>query len=102
MRYLIYIEVPADVGTRIDFEEGGPAKIIGYLMERFSPEAVYTQAGMRASFIVADLNEEQMTELMLITSKEFGTYPEFTPVFPGNATAEMAAKAIKEVKEAGI
>ncbi len=102
MLYLIYIEVPADVGTRIDFEEGGPAKIIGYLMERFSPEAVYTEAGMRASFMVADLNEEQMTEMMLITSKKFGTYPEFTPVFPGRATPEMAAKAIEEVKKAGI
>ncbi len=102
MRYLIYIEVPADVGTRIDFEEGGPAKILVYFIERFSPEAVYTQAGMRASFMVADLNEDQMTEMMLIVSKKFGTYPEFTPVFPGNATPEMARKGIEEVKKAGI
>ncbi len=102
MLYLIYIEVPAEVGTRFDFDEGGPAELLGYLVKRFSPEAMYTQAGMRASFMVADLNEEQMTEMMLITSKKFGTYPEFTPVIPGNATPEMAAKAINEVKKAGI
>ncbi len=102
MHYLIYIEVPADVGTRLDFEEGGPAKIIGYVANRFAPEAMYTQAGLRAVFMVADLNEEQMTEMMLIVSKKFGTYPEFTPVIPGNATLEIAAKAIDEVKKAQI
>ncbi len=63
---------------------------------------MYTQAGTRASLMVADLNEEQTTELMLIVSKQFGTYPEFTPVFPGNATAEMAAKAMQAVKKAGV
>ena len=102
MRYLVYIEVPADVGNRMDFEEGGPAKILGYVIERFAPEASYTQAGMRAVFMVADLNEAQMTEMMLITSKKFGTYPEFTPLIPGDSTLEIAAKAIQEVKKAQI
>ncbi len=101
MRYLIYIEVPADVGTRIDFEEGGPAKILGYLTNRFAPEAVYTQVGMRASFMVADLDDGQVTELMLITSKKFGTYPEFTPLLSGEIP-EIAAKAIDEVKKASL
>jgi hypothetical protein len=102
VRYLVYIEVPTEVGNRMDFEEGGPAKILGYVMERFAPEAVYTQAGMRASFMVAELNEAQMTEMMLITSKKFGTYPEFTPLIPGDSTPEIAAKAIQEVKKAQI
>ena len=102
MRYLVYIEVPTDIGNRMDFEEGGPAKILGYIMERFSPEAWYTQAGLRAVFMVAELNEGQMTEMMLITSKKFDTYPEFTPLIPGDSTPEMAAKAIQEVKKAQI
>ncbi len=85
----------------MDFEEGGPARILGYLTNRFAPEAVYTEVGMRASFLVADLDEEQVTELMLITSKKFGTYPEFTPLLSG-AIPEIAAKAIDEVKKAGI
>jgi hypothetical protein len=102
VRYLVYIEVPTDAGNRVDFEEGGPGKILGYVAERFAPEAIYTQAGMRASFMVADLNEAQMTEMMLITSKKFGTYPEFTPLIPGDATPEIAAKAIAEVKKAQI
>ena len=68
-------------------------------MDRFAPEASYTQAGMRAVFMVADLNEAQMTELMLIVSKQFGTYPEFTPVIPGAATPGIVAKAIEEAKK---
>ena len=100
MRYLVYFEVPADVGNRIDFEEGGPGKIIGYMMNRFTPEAVYSQAGLRAVFMVADLDEAQMTEIMLIVSKRLGTYPEFTPVIPGAATPGIAAKAIEEAKKA--
>ncbi|MGZ4892296.1 MAG: hypothetical protein ACXV2B_08605 [Halobacteriota archaeon] len=102
MRYLVYVEVPAEVGNRMDFEESGPAKILGYLRERFAPEAWYSQAGMRAIFLVVDLNEAQMTEMMLIVSKKFGTYPEFTPLIPGDVTPEMATKAIQEVKKAQI
>ena len=46
MRYLVYMEVPTEVGNRMNFEEGGPAKILGHVMERFASEAVYTQAGI--------------------------------------------------------
>ena len=100
MRYLIYFEIPTEEGNRLDFDDGGPGPILGYVMDRFKPEASYTQAGMRAVFMVADLNEAQMTELMLIVSKKFGTYPEFTPVVPGAATPGIAAKAIEEAKKA--
>ena len=55
---------------------------------------------MRGVFIVVDLNEAQMTELMLIVSKKFGTYPEFTPIIPLAATPGIAAKAIEEAKKA--
>ncbi len=102
MRYLIYFEIPAEAGNSLDFEEGGPGPILGYVMDRFAPEASYTQAGMRAVFMVADLNEAQMTELMLIVSKKFGTYPEFTALIPAAAIPEMVGKAIEEVKKAQI
>ena len=99
MRYLMYFEIPADVGNRLDFEEGGPGPLIGYVMEEPAPEASYTQAGLRGVFIVADLDEAQMTELMLIVSKSSGTYPEFTPVIPLAATPGIAAKAIEKAKK---
>ncbi|MGZ4865164.1 MAG: hypothetical protein ACXV5H_09340, partial [Halobacteriota archaeon] len=102
MLNLVYFEVPAEAGTLLDFEEGGPGKILGHIMERFAPEAMYSQAGMRAIFMVADLNEAQMTELMLIVSKKFGTYPEFTALIPAAAIPEMAGKAIEDVKKAQI
>ncbi len=86
----------------MDFEEEGPAKILGYIANRFAPEAMYIQAGLRAVFMVADLNEEQMMEMMLIVSKQFDTYPEFTPVFPGNEISGIVVKAIDEVKKAQL
>lgn len=52
--------------------------------------------------MVADLDETQMTELMLIVSKKLGTQLEFTPVIPGAATVEIAAKAIENVKKVPI
>ncbi len=99
MRYLVYFEVPTEVGNRIDYEEGGPGKIMDYMVNRFAPEAAYTQAGLRAVFVVADLDEAQMTEIMLVVSKRLGTYPEFTPVIPAAATPGIAAKAIEEAKK---
>ena len=100
MRYLVYFEVSTDVGNRLDFEEGGPGKIIGYVVNRFKPEVMYTEAGTRNVFMVADLDETQMTELMLIVSKTLGTYPDFAPIMSAEATMEVAAKAIIEAKKA--
>jgi hypothetical protein len=70
------------------------------LMGRFKIEALYTVAGTRNYFIVADLNEGQMTELMLVASKLMSTYPEFMPLIPVSAAAvDMLGKAIEEVKK---
>jgi len=63
---------------------------------------VFCFEGLRASFMVADLNEAQMTELMLIVSKKFGTYPEFTALIPAAAIPEMVGKAIEAVKKASL
>jgi hypothetical protein len=97
---MVYFEVPSEVGNRIDFEEGGPGPIFGHIMNRFAPEAVYSQAGSRIVFMVAELDEAQMTELMLVVSKKLGTYPQFTPIISAEATMEFAAKAIIEAKKA--
>jgi hypothetical protein len=46
--YLAFVKVPTDVGNRIDFEEGGRRKVIGYVMNRFKPQAAFTEAeGLR-------------------------------------------------------
>lgn len=100
MLYLVYVKVPTDIGNRIDFEEGGPGKVIGFIMNRFKPQAAYAEAGKRNFFVVADLNEAQMTEFMLVASKQMGAYPRFIPLIPGAAVPEMAEKAIEEVKKA--
>ena len=40
MLYLVFSEMPADVGTRLDFEEGGPGPLLDYIMNRFKPQAM--------------------------------------------------------------
>ncbi len=100
MLYLVYIEVPAEAGTRLDFEEGGPGHILGYIMNLLKPEAAYGEAGTRNAILVAELSEAQMTELMIAVSKKFGTYPEFTPLIPAAGLPGMAEKAIEQVKNA--
>ena len=88
------------IGNRVDFEEGGPEKTIGYLMNLIKPEAAYIKAGTRTSLIVADLDEEKMTELMLVASKQLGTYPTFIPVIPVADIPEMVGKLLNEMKKA--
>ncbi len=99
MLYLVYSETPADVGTRLDFEEGGPGQLFEYMMNRFKPQAMYIEAGTRNGIMVADLDVTQMQELAVVLSKKFGTYPEFTPLIPAAEIPEMAAKMIDEVKK---
>jgi hypothetical protein len=96
---MVYFEVPTEVGNQIDFVEGGPGPLIGHMMERFTPEAVYSVAGERAVFMVADLDAAQMMEIMLLVSKKLGTYPEFTPVLTAEETLGFATKAIEEAKK---
>ncbi len=99
MLYLVYFEMPADVGTRLDFEEGGPGQILGYMMNRFAPQSAYIEAGTRNGIMVADLDISQMQELMIVMSKQFGSYPEFTPLIPAQDIPGIAGKVIEEVKK---
>ena len=100
MLCLIYFEIPTEVGNRIDFEEGGPGPVIGYMMSRFKPQFAAVEAGTRNSFLVADLDEAQITELGLLVSKKMNTTPQFTPLIPAEAVVELARKAIEAVKQA--
>jgi hypothetical protein len=100
MLYLIYFAIPTEVGNRIDFEEGGPGPVIGYMMSRFKPQAAYAEAGTSNVLMVADLDEAKMTELGLFVRKKFDITPQFTPLIPAEAILELAGKAIEAVKQA--
>jgi hypothetical protein len=73
---------------------------MGYVFKRFKPQAAYAEAGKRNLFVVADLDEAQMTEFMIAASKQMGTYAKFIPLIPAADIPEMASKAIEEVKKA--
>jgi hypothetical protein len=98
MRYMVHIEISPEAGNTLDFEEGGPGAILRYLVERFKPEMFYVTTIRRALWMVMDLNETAMAELMLIVSKKFGSYPLCTPVIHGPDVVEMAAEAIEVAK----
>ena len=100
MRYMVHIEISPEAGNKLDFEEGGPGAIIKYLAERFKPEMFYVTTIRRAMWMVMDLNESTMAELMLVVSKKFGSYPLCTPVIHGPDVVEVAAEAIEVAKNA--
>ena len=102
MRFMIHVEVPTDVGNKLDFEEGGPGRIFKYLAERFNPEVFYASPARRAIWMVAHLDEPKMIELMFIISKRLGVYPLLTPVAPGSEVPELAEGAGEAVKNAPL
>jgi hypothetical protein len=100
MRYMVYIEISPEAGNTLDFEEGGPGAILRYLVERFKPEMFYVTTIRRALWMVMDLNENTMAELMLIVSKKFGSYPSCTPVIHGPDVVDVATESIEVAKNA--
>ncbi len=99
MRFMVHIEVPTDVGSRSDFEGEGPSPIVKHFVERFNPETFYLTPSRRAIWMVADLDEVKMTEIMLAASKNLGVYPTFTPVVPRADALQIAEKAIEALKK---
>jgi hypothetical protein len=95
MRYLFEITAPAERGNEID-SKGGPGPLLGYIAERFHPEALYVSTIRRQVWLVVDLASfAQVHELLQLCSRLTGTEPTITPVVPG----EEAGPAIQEASE---
>lgn len=98
MRYMVHVQVPLEVGNKLDMQGGpGPAALIQHMVERFKPEMIYISPAKRELWMVVEVsNPATIAEIMLIVSKRLETYPEFAPV----VTLQEFPKMIKESMEA--
>jgi hypothetical protein len=84
MKYFVQLKIDAQVGNDLENSPGGPGPIIGRVLERFKPEAVYMACSERALLLFVDLpTEADVTELMVAASNLSLSYPTFTPVVSG-------------------
>jgi hypothetical protein len=94
MKHMIQIQVTPEAGRELATRPGGPAPVIGRLLERFKPETVYMSPARQEMFLVCDLTPGDMAELMLAGCAISGQHPVFTAVIPGKDFGATVAKAL--------
>ena len=94
MKYLVQISLTPEAGSKIESQPGGPGPIVGRLLDRFKPEAVYMTCTERTVYMVVDLNASDLTELMIAGTEIAGAYPTFTPVVPASEFGDLVGSAI--------
>jgi hypothetical protein len=100
MRYLFEITAPAERGNTID-STGGPGPILGYIAERFHPEALYVSMLRRPVWMVVDLASfAQVHERLQLFSRLTGTEPTITPVISGEEAGPAIQEASKNANKA--
>ena len=95
MKYHVEIPVTPEAGAAVEARPGGPGPVIGRMLERFKPEAIYMATTRRVVYMVVDLDDDaSVVELMLAGTTLAGTYPTFTPVVGADDFPAVAGKAI--------
>ena len=103
MRYMVHFQVSEEAGREIEAKPGGPGPIVSRLFERFHPEQAYFAVSRREGWWVVDLESPMdVAEMMIAVTDMIGSYPDFTPVVPGEdfgAIVETAMPAAKKLVE---
>jgi len=94
MKCMVRWQVSVEAGKAIEARAGGPAPVMGRVMDRFKPECVYMSPIKRELFMVCELSPQDMTELMIIGSNLAGAYPEVIPVITGQEFGGVVGKAM--------
>lgn len=99
MKHLVRMPITPQAGHDLEARPGGPGPVVGRLVERFKPEAVYMCPARRELFLVCDLTSADMAELMIAGGQLAGQYPEFIPVLEGKEFGAVIGKAIPGAKK---
>ncbi len=99
MKYLIETGPTNARANEMD-AKGGPGALLGYLAERFHPEAFYISLTARRAYIVVDTEPAGLHELIQIIGRELGQDPTITPVIAGSEAGAMIATASENAKKA--
>ena len=100
MKFMIHFVVTEEQGIKIEAAPGGPGPLMGYIQERFKPEAMYLSPAKRQGFVIATLDEAKMAEAMIFFSSRCGVYPTFTPVVAFEDFGKVAGPAIDQLAKA--
>ena len=95
MKFMIHFTVTEDQGAKIEAAPGGPGPLLGYIVERLKPEAVYLSPARRQGWIVATLNEQLMAEAMIFFSTRCGAYPTIIPAVSFEDFPKFAGPALE-------
>lgn len=95
MKFLVQVSLTQEAGIAIENRQGGPGPVIGRVLERFKPEAVYMTTTERTLLMFVDLpGPADVAELMIAGAEIAGAYPKFTPVVSGKDFEGVVSKAI--------
>ena len=99
MKYMIHVEVSVDAVKNME-QGDGPGQLVGYIAEKFKPDSMHFGLSRRAIYMIADLDETQLCEAMVVLSTFAGAHPEVTAVAPLEDFGGFAASALAALKEA--
>ena len=99
MKHMVRMQITVQAGHDIEARPGGPGPVMGRLVDRFKPEAMYMCPSRREVIMVCDLDSASMAELMIAGSHLAGQYPEFIPVLDGKEFGAIVGKAIPGAKK---
>jgi len=89
MRYLVHFMVMPEAGNKLE-ASGGTMPVIREVKERFKPEAIFAAVTLREFWMRINIDTPlDMSELTILSSKKFGSYPTLTPVLTEDELFEM-------------
>jgi hypothetical protein len=100
MKFMIQGRVSVEKGGELD-ARGGPGPFFAHFAERFKPEACYIHPVRREFFAVCELDEAQITEVMILCSR-LGEYPTVSPVVALRDFRPVAEAAMMNAKKSPI
>ena len=93
MKYFVQIDVGIEQGNHME-RSGGPGPMMGRFIETFEPEALFMALDRRAMFMIADLDEIKMAQVMAVAAHMGGNYPTVVPVAAADAFGPLFAQAM--------
>ncbi len=102
MKYLVEIYLTPEAGQSMESRPGGPGPVVGRMIERFKPDMTCMALSERLVYMLVELDDVALAELMIAGAEMGGEYPTFTPVveaenFPG--LVGQAVEGAKKIRE---
>jgi len=92
MKHMVRMQITVQAGHDIEARPGGPGPVMGRLVERFKPEAMYMCPSRREVIMVCDLDSASMAELMIAGSHLAGSTRSSSPSSTGRNSERSSGR----------